>query len=166
MKTLFSKILILAMLLGCTSKQTEEKSNETATIKNPPAPITDTSTVVKHKTEEKDLAKPMTHGLKNFTKSDVAKYTIASIMGQSPSIIKTRKDGENYIVFYSRPSDGQKFSYKIKFENENKVIWGNSDGRWRDSSYDEKITYAEDNGKLTVIQTFEDGSSTKDVYTK
>jgi len=166
MKSKLYFILILTSILSCTQKHAEEKSYEPVQVAPQSFVLTDTSKVDEQKSEEKDISKPKSNVLRKFSKADVAKFTIASIMGQSPSIIKTRNEGEYYSVFYTRTSDGQKFSYKIKFEEENKVMWGNSDGRWRNSVYDERITYSEANGKLTITQAFEDGSSTNDIYTK
>ncbi|QLC65553.1 hypothetical protein LPB248_04370 [Flavobacterium sp. LPB0248] len=95
--------------------------------------------------------------LKNFTYEDIARYTMASIMGQSSKIIKVRKKDELYFVSYIRKSDHQKFDYKIKIDG-NKILWANIDGRWRDSKYDEKITFVEKDNKLEIIQTFDDNS--------
>jgi hypothetical protein len=95
--------------------------------------------------------------LKNFTYEDIARYTMASIMGQPSKIIKVRKKDELYFVSYIRKSDHQKFDYKIKFDG-NKILWANFDGRWRDSKYDEKITFVEKDNKLKIIQTFDDNS--------
>ncbi len=70
-----------------------------------------------------------------------------------------------YYVSYIRKSDKQKFDYKIKFE-EDKIFWANIDGRWRDSKYDEKITFVENGNKLDIIQIFSDGSQDIKVYRK
>lgn len=95
--------------------------------------------------------------LKNFTYSDISRYAITSIMGQPAKTIKVSKADDLYFVSYVRKSDKQKFDYKIKFE-ENKILWANSDGRWRDSEYDEKITFEENDMTLKIIQTFSDNS--------
>ena len=78
--------------------------------------------------------------LKNFTYEDIAKFTIASVMGQPTKIIKTSKSKELYLVSYIRKSDKQKFEYKVKFDG-NKILWANIDGRWRNSEYDEKLSF-------------------------
>lgn len=103
--------------------------------------------------------------LKTFTYEDIARYTMASIMGQPPKIITSIKKGNLYYVSYIRKSDRKKFDYKIKFEG-NKIIWSNIDGRWRDSQYDEKISFIENNNKLSIIQTFSDGSQDIQEYKK
>lgn len=101
---------------------------------------------------------------KNFAYEDIARYTMATIMNQPPIIIKVNKSGDLYIVSYKRKLDSQKFSYKIKFKG-TQIIWANLEGRWRDSSADEKIRFAEENNKLKIIQTFNDGSeSVKEFY--
>jgi hypothetical protein len=103
--------------------------------------------------------------LRNFNHEDVARYTMASVMGQIPKIIKVTKNDDLYYVSYIRKSDKQKFEYKIKFEDD-KIFWANIDGRWRDSKYDEKITFVENGNKLNIIQTFSDGSEDIKVYRK
>ncbi|PIF60044.1 hypothetical protein [Flavobacterium sp. 2] len=103
--------------------------------------------------------------LRNFTYDDVARYTIASVMGQKPKIIKVTKNDDLYYVSYTRKSDKQKFAYKIKFDGD-KIFWANIDGRWRDSKYDEKISFVEKGNKLSIIQTFSDDSEDVQVYNK
>lgn len=103
--------------------------------------------------------------LKNFTYEDVARYTIASIMGQPTKIVKATKNKDLYFVFYIRKSDRQKFEYKVKFDS-NVVLWANIDGRWRNSEYDEKISFEENNEKLKIIRTFSDSSQDIQEYKK
>lgn len=103
--------------------------------------------------------------LKDFKYEDIAKYAMASIMGQPPSIIKVNKNEDKYIVSYIRKSDSQKFSYKIKFEG-NQIIWANIDGRWRTHELDEKISFSEEDSKIKIIQTFNDGSESIEEFKK
>ena len=103
--------------------------------------------------------------LKNFTYEDIARYAMSSIMGQPSKIIKVIKSEDLYYVSYIRKSDNQKFSYKIKF-NGNKILWANIDGRWRNSEYDEKISFVEKNNKVSIIQTFSDNSEDIQEYKK
>jgi hypothetical protein len=103
--------------------------------------------------------------LKIFTYEDVARYTMASVMGQSPKIIKAIKNNELYYVSYIRKSDMQKFEYKIKFDG-NQILWANLDGRWRNSQYDEKLSFVENDDKLNIIQTYSDGSEDIQEYKK
>lgn len=95
--------------------------------------------------------------LKNFTYEDIARYTMASIMGRPTKTIKVIKKDELYFVSYIRKSDHQKFDYKIKFDG-NKILWANLDGRWRNSKYDEKISFVEKENKIHIVQTFDDNS--------
>lgn len=99
----------------------------------------------------------------NGQKIKIARYSIAAIMKQQPDIISVKKESDYYIVSYKRPEDNKEFIYKIKFDG-NRIIWGNADGRWRDTKYDEKITYEEKEGRLGIVQKFEDGSSLRDDF--
>lgn len=94
---------------------------------------------------------------KNFTYQQIAEFAIATIMNQPKDIVLAAKSNEIYTVSYTRKSDSEKFNYKVKFEG-NKIIWSNIDGRWRNGEYDEKITFREEGNKLTIVQTFSDGS--------
>ena len=102
----------------------------------------------------------------NFTKEEIAVFTISAIMNQPPSIIEVKKNGINFNLSYERPSDGKRFDYKVKFEGNNKVIWGNKGGRWRDTKLDEKVSFIEQEGLIIIIQTFSDGSTIKKEFKK
>jgi hypothetical protein len=97
---------------------------------------------------------------KTVKEIEIAKFAIAAIMNQKPEIIDTEKDDGLYYVSYKRPNDGKKFEYKIKIVGKN-IVWGNSNGRWRDTAYDEKISFEITFKKLTIVQTFNDGSTNK-----
>ncbi|WP_090996423.1 hypothetical protein [Pedobacter insulae] len=101
--------------------------------------------------------KPAKADLINFSKSDVARFAISSIMGQSSKNIKVRSENELYYVSYMRKSDSKKFDYKIKIDG-NTLVWANVDGRWRDGEYDERISFEETGNRLKIYQTFSDGS--------
>lgn len=103
--------------------------------------------------------------LKNFTYEDVARYTMASLMGQPTKIVKATKNKDLYFVSYIRKSDKQKFEYKVKFDG-NVILWASIDGRWRNSEYDEKISFEENNEKLKIITTFSDASQDIQEYKK
>jgi hypothetical protein len=108
-------------------------------------------------TQVQEIKKVEKELLKNFTYEDIARYTMASIMGRPTKTIKVIKKDELYFVSYIRKSDHQKFDYKIKFDR-NKILWANLDGRWRNSKYDEKITFVEKENKIHIVQTFDDNS--------
>lgn len=139
-------ILLLVLIFGCNDKQQNE-TNLTIETKAP------------------EITKKEKITLKNFSYEDIARYTMASIMGQPSKIIKVKKKDELYFVSYIRKSDHQKFDYKIKFD-ENKILWANFNGRWRDSKYDEKIIFIEKNNKINIIQTFDDNSQDIQEYKK
>ncbi len=114
---------------------------------------------------ESEARKVKENILKNFTFEDVARYTIASVMGQSAKIIKVTKNKDFYFVSYIRKSDKQKFGYKVKFDG-NLILWASIDGRWRNSKYDERISYEEENNKLKIITIFSDGSEDIKIFGK
>jgi len=103
--------------------------------------------------------------LKTFTYEDIARYTMASIMGQPPKIITAIKKENFFYVSYIRKSDKKKFDYKIRF-NGDTILWANIDGKWRDSQYDEKISFIEKNNIISIIQIFSDGSRDIQEYKK
>lgn len=103
--------------------------------------------------------------LKNFTKEDVARFAISTVMGQPSKNIKVRLENELYYVSYVRNSDSQKFNYKIKIDGKT-IVWANVDGRWRDGQYDEKISFEEADNKIKITQIFSDGSGDSKEFKK
>ena len=131
-------ISIVIMLISC------KKSEQIQTIEQEPIQVE-----AINNNEENNL--------KNYTYEDIARFTMSSIMGQTANTIKVSKEDNLYFVSYIRKSDKQKFKYKIKFEGSD-IVWANNDGRWRNSQYDEKISFKEEANQLNIIQTFSDGS--------
>ncbi|GAB4022515.1 hypothetical protein GCM10028808_70390 [Spirosoma migulaei] len=103
--------------------------------------------------------------LKHFTKAAVAKFTMATVMLQPASIISVEKSEDLYIVSYVRPSDSQRFTYKVKIDG-NRAIWANIDGRWRDTPDDEYITFNEVGKKLQITEVYSDKSTNVELYSK
>jgi hypothetical protein len=101
--------------------------------------------------------KPEKKELKKFSKEDVARFAISTIMQQPSKTIKVRFQNGLYYISYKKKSDSKKFEYKIKIDDW-KIVWANIDGRWRDGEYDEKISFEENDNKLKITQTFSDGS--------
>jgi hypothetical protein len=46
------------------------------------------------------------------------------------------------------------------------LYWATIDGRWRNDTLDEKITFIEENKSIKIIQIFSDSSSSTDTYSK
>jgi hypothetical protein len=86
-------------------------------------------------------------------------------MNQPSEIIKVKENNEVFYVSYIRKDDNKKFDYKIKIDKK-RVIWGNNDGRWRESKFDEKIIYSEKDSVLKITQIFDDGSKIIKEYRK
>ena len=159
MKLLLICIMLSPIVLSC-STETKEKIPELA---NSGSGLTAAdSALLKEISEAPSAPKVL---LKKFTEADVAKFVMASVMSQPTKIISVKKDGDIYIVSYTRPSDGQRFVYKVKIEGFG-AVWGNIDGRWRDGAEDELIVFVEDGKKLKVIQRFSDGSTIEKEFSK
>lgn len=97
-----------------------------------------------------------------FTHEDIARFAISAIMGRSPKTMECKKKNNVYYVSYIRPSDSQKFEYRIKF-NGNKIYWASLEGRWRDS-LDENISFIQNGNNIKIIQSFSDGSFINEEY--
>ncbi|MCV9930828.1 hypothetical protein OIU80_00905 [Flavobacterium sp. LS1R47] len=145
MKSIIS-FLIFLLIISC--KQSEQKE-----------------AITEEQNQTQEISKVEENIPKTFTYEDIARYTMAAIMDQSPKIIKATKTNDLYYVSYTRKSDNQKYEYKIKF-NGNKILWANIDGRWRNSQYDEKISFIENDDKLNIIQIYDDGSEYIKEYKK
>lgn len=145
MKSIIS-FLVFLLIISC--KQNEQKE-----------------AVIKQQIQTQEISKVEETILNTFSYKDIARYTMAAIMDQSPKIIKATKTNDLYYVSYIRKSDNQKFEYKIKF-NGNEILWANIDGRWRNSKYDEKISFVEKDNQINIIQTFSDGSEYIKEYKK
>lgn len=145
MKSIIS-FLVFLLIISC--KQSEQKL-----------------AVIEEQIQTQEISKVEETILKIFTYEDIARYTMAAIMDQSPKIIKATKNNDLYYVSYIRKSDNQKFEYKINF-NDNEILWANIDGRWRNSKYDEKISFTEKDNQIDIIQTFSDGSEYVKEYKK
>jgi len=100
-----------------------------------------------------------------FSVEQICKAAIGTLMGQDPKIIKILKIDSGVIdLNYIRPADGTKWSYRCKLDG-NKVIWAADKGRWRVGPDDEVITYGFVSGGIEVVDTYSDGSSSKETYT-
>lgn len=100
-----------------------------------------------------------------FSAEQICKAAIGTLMGQEPKIIKILKNDAGIIdLSYIRPADGTRWSYRCKLDG-NKVIWAVDQGRWRVGADDEIVTYSFVSGGIEVVDTYSDGSSTKETYT-
>lgn len=130
--------LIVVVLTSCGNSSNEKVSNEQQT------PIVETEI------KQRGI-------LTNFSKEDVSRFAISSIMEQPSMTIKVKSENGLYIVSYIRKSDSKKFRYKIRIDGD-KILWANLDGRWRNTEYDEKVSFEENGQTLKIIQTFSDNS--------
>lgn len=153
MKAILISTLLLSIFCGCSS-ETKKDYNNSKLVDSATAMQDSDSALMKEILQAPSVPEGT---LKNFTRADVAKFVMATVMFQPPKIISVKKADDNFIVSYTRRDDGQKFEYKVKI-NGNRAVWANIDGRWRDSPEDERITFSEAGKKLLITQTFSDGS--------
>lgn len=78
-------------------------------------------------------------------------------MNQPVDIMNVMRENNLIYVSYDRKKDGVTFYYKINLVG-NKIIWGNTEGRWRNSKYDVNIYFYQYNDTLEIEQKFPDGS--------
>jgi len=131
-------LILFILLTNCRNPSTEKKTS----AEQPP--IVDTE--IKQK-----------GSLTIFSKEDIARFAISSIMGQPSKTIKVKDENGLFILYYIRKSDSKKFEYKIKIDQD-KILLANLNGRWRDKEYDEKISFEENGQTIKIKQTFSDNS--------
>lgn len=100
-----------------------------------------------------------------YSKKEIAKFAVSAMMGTEIKRMKSKREGDNYKVYYNRKDDGKYFDYKIKFSG-NQIMWGAYDGRWRNSKYDEKLEYKDTGNEIVIYQIFNDGSMSVDKFKK
>jgi len=94
----------------------------------------------------------------------ICKAGIAAIMGRSPSIMKASNiDGPVIGISYIRKDDGTKWALKCRILG-NKIIWGNSDGRWRTDPLDGVVNYKIEKDSIVVAVRYYDGSESLEKY--
>ena len=97
-----------------------------------------------------------------FSNKQIAKAAISALYFRPVNEISVKNMGKYYLVSYVK--EGKTYKNKIQLKGHN-IMWGNYDGRWRNTKYDEKLSYKIDQKSLTIITKYSDGSSTKKVFT-
>ena len=105
----------------------------------------------------------------------VCRAAVAAMMGHDIKIVRLDKiEGDIAYVSYARPSDKKVWKNRCRLDDST-VIWSTIDafgpgtgfGPWRDRPGDEKVTFRLNASRVTVVQTFADGSDvTKNFPTK
>lgn len=99
--------------------------------------------------------------LSDFSEEMICKAGISVVMGNNSEEVSIYIRSEEKYFFYVRESDKNEFVYKCKVEGP-RIVWGDFNGPWRDTSSDSKITFNVDDGILAVKEVYSDGS--KDGY--
>ncbi|MDR2274300.1 MAG: hypothetical protein LBF27_25555 [Sphingobacterium sp.] len=129
----------------------------------------DTSIVDNPNVDTLDQAEPVVSDYKSITskldekqqmslEKEIASFAISMLYNKKPKDIAVELDNGIYHGKYVG-NEGNVISTKIKFNGTN-LEWGNSDGRWRDTNYDDKLSYNLGSGMVTINVTYSDGSGT------
>ncbi|AIR61383.1 hypothetical protein LH23_12180 [Cedecea neteri] len=98
----------------------------------------------------------------------ICKASAAAMFGRDHKIMKLDKveSGIAY-VHYFRQNDNTRWGIKCKLIG-NQVMWASDNpdsiGRWRDDPLDSVVTYSVEGKKLTITETYGDGSASKNSY--
>ena len=93
----------------------------------------------------------------DFSKEMICKAGISVVMGNDSEEVSIYIRSEDKYFFYVRESDKDEYIYKCKVEGP-RIVWGDFNGPWRDTSSDSKITFNVDEGILAVKEVYSDGS--------
>lgn len=162
---LFPALTLAACGASGDAPASEAQDDESRAVQSDPV----TATITEQSPEEPNR---VTSQLDSEDQGRVCRAAIADINGQSPEIIKVKSNSQGQIVVrYNRPSDGKAWTNECKFEGD-RVIWrtigafgGSEPGRWRDSGYDETITFQIDGSDITIFTVYSDGSGGNETYT-
>ena len=100
-----------------------------------------------------------------FTYSQICKAGIGTVMGRDPETMFAEVDGRSFLLIsYRRDGDGELITYKCRIIDD-RIHWGNVDGRWRDDPADSALTFYTDGEYLFVQDRFPDGSSILEEFT-
>lgn len=103
------------------------------------------------------------HG--DFNQEAICTAAIATIMSQSPSIIRAEKFSEKVTsLSYVRPADGSHWDYRCMLEGD-RIVWASGNGRWRNSGSDEVVSFLVKGKTLSISQRFSDNSSDTKAFT-
>ena len=93
----------------------------------------------------------------DFSKEMICKAGISVVMGNDSEEVSIYIRSEDKYFFYVRKSDKDEYIYKCKVEGP-RIVWGDFNGPWRDTSSDSKITFNIDDEILAIKEVYSDGS--------
>jgi len=103
-----------------------------------------------------------------FTYNQICKAGIGMVMGRDAQImiagVHELEDGGGLVVSYLRADDDKLFLYKCRLFDD-RIYWGNYDGRWRDDPADSVVTWFVDGDQLVIENQFNDGSVVEETFT-
>jgi len=105
-------------------------------------------------------------------RSMICRAGIAKVMGRDPKTMKATDKGQGITaVQYRRPDDNKLWKSECKLEG-NRIVWRGVDsfgndgpGRWRDRPDDGTLTFDVKGKRITVTETYSDGSVVPETFT-
>ena len=100
-----------------------------------------------------------------FTYSQICKAGIATVMGRDPKTMFAGVDGRGFLLISFRLDRGEElFTYKCRIIDD-RIHWGNVEGRWSDDPADSTLTFYTEGEHLFVQVRFPDGLSVLEDFT-
>ncbi len=96
----------------------------------------------------------------------ICRATISAVMGRDIDIINVdTNDNDTFHVYYTRADDNSRWDYKCKIEN-GRILWAVLDGRWRNHTKDEYISYSSTDNEISIVQRFPDNKTISKTFLK
>lgn len=94
------------------------------------------------------------HADESVSLGGLCKAAVGKVMGRDPLVmIEDASTGGVVFIHYFRAADNNRWDYKCRVEGP-RIVWATKDGRWRNDSADEVITYrvVKDGVEITEAQ--------------
>lgn len=119
--------------------------------------------------EAKPAAPPRSYSVAE--RSMICRAGIAKVMGRDPATMKATDKGKGITAIqYRRPDDNKLWKSECRLEGD-RIIWRGVDsfgndgpGRWRDLPEDGTLTFALEGKRVTVAETYSDGSVVPETF--
>jgi hypothetical protein len=102
----------------------------------------------------------------SFAPRTICRTAIAAITDRDPKLVQTNAAPDGVVLLtYVRPIDNFVWAYRCRLRD-NRIIWANDPGRWREDALDDKIFFeiVGAGAQLRIIENHVDGTTTKQVY--
>jgi hypothetical protein len=101
-----------------------------------------------------------------FDARAICRTAIAAITGRDLKLFQAADAPDGVVALtYARPFDNFVWAYHCRLED-NRVIWADEPGRWRQEARDDKIFFEiiDSGAQLRIIRSRADGSTTQELF--